>query len=366
VFEIRKATRKRAKARIGISGASGSGKTYSSLLIAFGLCSGKENPKIGVIDTENSSAELYAPNFEHLGGYYVIQLFPPYDPQKYIDAIHAFERENFDVIIIDSLSHAWAGTGGLLEQRDKLIDTGSNSFSSWRDISPLHNRLVETILTSSAHIIATFRAKTAYVVAQDGDKTRIIKAGLAPVQRPGIEYEFTTFFELTEDHNCKATKDRTGLFDQQIFVPTIETGQKISEYLNSGVDPVHVFIDEMKKATTLEELKVIWDRISPEVVRLNTRDRERVVSIKNELKEKLSKTAPPTVTSPLKTATITPSPGTATSTKKEPWGKSKTTQDQKATTARTVTAPAATVATETEEDESDFDFENPVEGDDPF
>jgi len=310
MFEIRKATRKKAKARIGISGASGSGKTYSSLLIAFGLCANKENPKVGIIDTENSSAELYAPDFEHLGGYYVIQLFPPYDPQKYIDAIKAFENENFDVIIIDSLSHAWAGTGGLLDQHSKLIDTGSNSFSAWRDVSPLHNRLVEAILTSSAHIIATFRAKTAYVVTNENDRTRIIKAGLEPVQRPGIEYEFTTFFELSQDHNCRATKDRTGIFDQQVFIPTIETGKKIAEYLESGIDPVAELITEVKKATSLEHLKSIWDTIVDRVIRLNQKDREKVVAIKNELKELFSKknTFTPTTDTTRKTASSITSP----------------------------------------------------------
>ncbi|MGB9810822.1 MAG: AAA family ATPase [Dictyoglomus turgidum] len=282
MFVIRKATRKKAKARIGIAGASGSGKTYSALLIAFGLA---PEGKVGVIDTENASAELYAPEFEKYGGYYVITLSPPYDPRQYIEAIKTFERENFDVIIIDSLSHAWAGTGGLLDQHTQLLEAGQNSFMAWKEITPKYNKLVEAILLSSAHIIATFRAKAGYAIDTSEGKAKIIKVGMNPIQRDGIEYEFTTFFELTAEHLAKATKDRTGLFDQEVFVPTVETGQRIREYLESGVDPKEEIKKELSSASSLEELKSAWEKLAPQIARLSNQDRDELVELKNKLKE---------------------------------------------------------------------------------
>jgi len=289
MFTIRKATRKKAKARIGIAGASGSGKTYSSLLIAFGLAD-ESNPKVGVIDTENASAELYAPEFEKYGGYYVITLTPPFDPLQYIEAMKAFEKENFDVIIIDSLSHAWAGTGGLLEQHTKLIESGQTNFSAWKGITPKHNKLMESIILSPAHVISTFRAKSAYLVDNSEGKTKIIKVGTTPIQREGIEYEFTIFMELNPDHTAKVTKDRTGLFDQKLFIPKIETGIKVKKYLESGITLEEELIMVLRQAKTLDELKALWEkRVSFEIISLKEEQRQKIIECKNEMKKKLTK-----------------------------------------------------------------------------
>lgn len=227
---FRKAERKKAKARVGISGPSGAGKTYSALLMAFGL--GK---KIAMIDTENGSGDLYA----HLGEYDICQIQAPYEPKKYIDAIKLAEKAGYEVIIIDSLTHAWAGDGGLLDQHGKIADSGkTNSFAAWRTITPKHNELVEAMIQSSCHIIATVRSKTEYVQQKnDNGKTEIKKVGLAPVQRDGMEYEFTIFFDLGVDHNANASKDRTSLFDGRYIKPSIEIGKQLLQWLESGAEP---------------------------------------------------------------------------------------------------------------------------------
>lgn len=290
-YQIQRATRKKAKARIGISGPSGSGKTYSALLLAFGLLDGKEDPKVGVIDTEQHSAELYAPDFDPLGGYWVIPLEPPFTPQKYIDALRTFEEENFDVVIIDSLSHAWAGTGGLLDQHGKIVDSGINPFTAWREITPQHNTLVEAMLQSPCHIIATLRAKTEYVIQETDGKKTVVKVGMGPVQRDGMEYEFTTFFELSHNHTCKATKDRTGLFDNQVFVITTETGKVIRDYLNTGEDVTAKVIEEvtrgLQEARTVEELKHVWDRYYKDMAKMSRAEVEPLVQLKNKRKQEL-------------------------------------------------------------------------------
>jgi hypothetical protein len=157
---IRKAERKKSKLRLALVGPTGAGKTYSALQLAFGL-----GIKIGLIDTEHGSGDLYA----DLGDYDVITLEPPYTVAKYRDAIRAFEDAGYDTIIVDSLSHAWSGEGGLLDKQGQLENSGKyrNSFATWREITPEHNKLVEQMLGSPAHVIATMRTKTEYVVKKD-------------------------------------------------------------------------------------------------------------------------------------------------------------------------------------------------------
>ena len=239
-MEFRKAERRKAKLRLGITGPAGSGKTYGALLIAKGL-----GGKTVLIDTENGSGDLYAALFD----YDVGRIQAPYTVQKYLQAIHDAEQAGYDTIIIDSLSHAWAGEGGLLDMQGKIADSSprGNSFAAWRQVTPWHNKLIDMILNSKCHIIATMRSKTEYIQAEnERGKTEIRKVGLAPVQRDGMDYEFTTVFDLGVNHSATTSKDRTSLFDGQIFKLSEETGQTLKTWLENGVD--------------MEERKRLWAR----------------------------------------------------------------------------------------------------------
>lgn len=226
---FKQAVRQVAKLRLALSGPSGSGKTYSALLIASGIV---PIEKVAVVDTENGSANLYA----NLGTYSVLTLHPPYTPKKYIEAIHAAEQEGFELVIIDSLSHAWNGEGGLLEQKDKATNAKykGNGWAAWREVTPEYNKLIETMLNSSCHIIATMRSKTEYMQDDSNGRKRIVKVGAAPIQRDGIEYEFTVVFDLSIDHVATVNKDRTHLFDGQYFVPTPDVGKTLKQWLDAG------------------------------------------------------------------------------------------------------------------------------------
>ncbi|MGE5623002.1 MAG: ATP-binding protein [Bacillota bacterium] len=260
-FEIHRATKRRAKLRLGMSGPAGSGKTYSALLIASGL-----GGRIGMIDTEHGSGDLYADLLPE--GYDVLTLTPPYTPARYIEAIHALEESGVSTIIVDSLTHAWSGEGGSLDRQGKIADKSGNSWQAWRQVTPEHNALVEALLQSPCHIIATMRAKTEYVQEKDErtGKQVVRKIGLAPIMRDGIEYEFTTFLELDVQHQAFVGKDRTRLFDGQIFKPDVDTGRQLLTWLNAGVDAPAVrrnampeeqkaeLIDSIYRADSLDEL----------------------------------------------------------------------------------------------------------------
>ena len=226
---FRKAERRKAKLRLAITGPAGSGKTYGALLIAQGL-----GGRIAMIDTENGSGDLYSA----ICDYDILNINAPFDPRKYIQAIHDAENESYDVLIIDSLSHCWISEGGLLDIKEQLAASGKyNSFSAWSKVTPLQNKLIEAMLTSKCHIIATMRSRTDYVqVVNDKGRTEIRKVGLAPVQRDGMDYEFSLVFDLNNEHTVTVSKDRTSLFDGQSFTLSPEIGSKLLNWLNSGKD----------------------------------------------------------------------------------------------------------------------------------
>lgn len=251
-FEIHRATKRRAKLRLGMSGPAGSGKTYSALLIASGL-----GGRIGMIDTEHGSGDLYADLLPE--GYDVLSLPPPFTPARYIEALHALEQAGCDTIIVDSLTHAWSGEGGSLDRQGKIADKSGNSWQAWRQVTPEHNALVEALLQSPCHIIATMRAKTEYVQERDErtGKNIVRKIGLAPIMRDGIEYEFTVFFELDVQHMAFVGKDRTRLFDGTIFKPGVETGQELLGWLDAGVEDIKVMRNKMRDEQKIELIDAI-------------------------------------------------------------------------------------------------------------
>lgn len=243
---LKKAQRKRVKLKIGLAAPSGGGKTASSLILGYGLLKG-EHPtwsddqiwdKIAIIDTENGSGELYANckiGGTVIGAYNAISLEPPYEPNKYMDAINACKDAGMEVCIVDSLSHAWSGRGGLLEKQGNVSKRTGNSYTAWREITPLHNALVDTLLQTDMHVICTMRSKTEYVQEKDEKgRTTVRKVGMAPVQRDGMEYEFSMFLEIDADHQAFVSKDRTGVIDGQYFTVTPDVGIKLAHWLEGG------------------------------------------------------------------------------------------------------------------------------------
>ncbi|MBP2619094.1 AAA family ATPase [Chryseobacterium jejuense] len=227
-MQLKQSQRQQVKLRLGLSGASGFGKTKSALLLAYGMT--QDWSRIAVIDTENSSASLYS----DLGNYNVLDLETPYSPERYIQAIELCEKSGIEVIIIDSVSHEWNGTGGCLDIHEKL----GGRFQDWANVTPRHQAFINKILQSSCHIITTTRRKIDYSldVGSNG-KTQVVKHGTKEITREGFEYELTINFELVnENHLCKASKDRTGLFmNKPEFIITSDTGQLILDWCNSGI-----------------------------------------------------------------------------------------------------------------------------------
>lgn len=258
-FIIRKAERRQAKLRLALIGVSGSGKSLGAINIAKGM-----GGKFVVIDTEHGSADIYA----KVADYDVLTLDKPFTPEKYINAIRACEDAGYTTIIIDSLSHAWAGEGGALDMHTVATQASAskNSYMAWKDVTPWHNKLVNTILQSPAHIITTMRVKTHYDLIDVNGKKKPVKIGLAPIQQGDMEYEFTVVLSIDKDsHLCTSSKDRTSIFENNHEALSPETGKRIMEWLNDGRSEKDVMHEEVQNITdklntseTLEALRALF------------------------------------------------------------------------------------------------------------
>src|SRR6056297_336507 len=222
---FKKAKRTGTHIKLAITGPSGSGKTYSALRLATGLT---DNGKIALIDTENESASLYAADFN----FDVTNVEAPYTIDKLVNATKFVLKNDYDVLIVDSASHFW---DGVLVYKYSLDKRGGNSFANWNTANEHYKLMLRAILFSKIHVITCMRSKMEYVL-QENDKGKQVpkKVGMAPIMRDGVEYEFTTVFDLDIAHQAQASKDRTQLFSDHIFRITEQTGIQIKEWLHSG------------------------------------------------------------------------------------------------------------------------------------
>ncbi|WP_433963086.1 ATP-binding protein [Pseudomonas kurunegalensis] len=227
----------------------------SALLMAKGL-----GGRIAVIDTEHGSASLYA----DIADFDVLELHAPYSPERYAEAITAAEQAGYSVLIVDSYSHEWTGSGGCLESNEKLAHQKfkGNTWAAWNETTPRHRKLTDKILTSPLHIICTMRSKTETV---QGEGKKVIKLGMKSEQRDGTDYEFTVVLDITHDgHAAIASKDRTKLFDQPEVISE-DTGRRLLAWLNDGKSQADLQATALQDALskipvteTMQELQSVY------------------------------------------------------------------------------------------------------------
>lgn len=253
-FEFKKASKKSAWLRAALIGPAGSGKTYSALAVATGL-----GARVAVIDTEHGSASKYADAF----AFDVLEL-DSFAPRTYVEALQAATAAGYDVVVVDSLSHAWMGKDGALEMVDRAAKTSrsGNSFDAWRSVTPEHNKLVEAMLACRAHLIVTLRAKTEYVLEEDARGKKVPrKVGMAPVQRDGLEYEFDVCGELSMDNELVVTKTRcSALAGQVIARPGRDLAATLRTWLTDGSEPPAPVVVAPTEADALDALMDALDQ----------------------------------------------------------------------------------------------------------
>jgi len=259
-FTFAPAAKVQEKARVALDGPSGSGKTYTGLVTAFAL-----GEKVAVVDTERGSASKYAGlngwRFDTLKLHY----FAPLDLSK---ALAAAGSQGYDVVLVDSLSHFWSGSGGMLEQVDEAARRGygGNSFGGWKEARPMERAMIDALLGYPGHVIVTMRTKTEWVIEEDQRGKKVPrKLGTKPEQREGIEYEFDIVADLDIENTLVVSKSRIpDLAGAVIRKPDGEFGRTIREWLSEG-EPGRLSSDYRDEAldpdTPFERLREIHGEV---------------------------------------------------------------------------------------------------------
>ncbi len=246
-----KAEKSKARLRMAIFGTAGSGKTFTALRVATGIAKSL-NSRIAVIDTERGSASKYADRFD----FDTLELTPA-KIENYTSAFADAEKAGYKVLVIDSMSHGWQE---LLEEIEALAKQryNGNTFRAWGEGTPKQREFIDAMLAFNGHIIATMRAKTDYIISDDGKgKMKPQRVGLAPEQGKGIEYEFDLLAEINAEHYATIIKDRTGKYqDKGIEKPGEEWGAELVAWLNEGAEIINKpKSEEPKKETPKTETK---------------------------------------------------------------------------------------------------------------
>lgn len=208
-YSFRPATRTNVSLLIGLAGGTGSGKTFSSFRLASGLSAGK---RFAVIDTENGRASYYADDFQ----FDVLEIHAPFSPDAYTRAIQAADAAGYGVIVVDSMSHVWAGDGGVLDMQEAELDRMAGDdwkkreavkMAAWIRPKKAHKDMVQALLQVKAHVILCFRAEPKIEMVREDGKTKIVpKASLTgldgwlPVCDKNLPFELTCSFLMMADH----------------------------------------------------------------------------------------------------------------------------------------------------------------------
>ena len=268
-IEFTPAVRRKTRARVALCGPSGSGKTYTALAFAHVFAPGS----IALIDTEKESADGY----EGLNGWHWASFKPvTYEPEVLIDALAAAAAAGMECVVIDSLSHFWMGTGGMLEQVDNSAkrSRSGNSFAGWKEMRPAERRMIEAMTSYPGHLIVTMRTKTEWVI-QDNErgKKEPRRIGTKPEQREGIEYEFSVVADMDLDNVLTVTKTRVPPLKRAVVAePGPDFAQTILDWLNDGGDAapdVNDYRDRaLGKHATREDLLALLAEVEDSKVNL--------------------------------------------------------------------------------------------------
>ncbi|WP_350300621.1 AAA family ATPase [Peribacillus frigoritolerans] len=264
MFQVTEAEREKEKAVVGFIGCSGSGKTVSALVVAYGMMKeaypdASESElwlKIGVVDTEHRRSKLYA-NLQigdiRIGKFRHIDFTPPFTTDRYQMAVQTIKAAGAEVVIVDSISHNWMGEGGIVETHGQM---SGNSFQNWGKLAPETTKLIKTLTQNNVHILATFRTKTEYVVEPNSEgKMAPRKVGTKPVQKEEMEYEFMLNFIIDIDHVADVSKDNTQMFEGKPQKITVDVGRKLFRWLELGIDVKAE--EEDRRVSLIEQVKAI-------------------------------------------------------------------------------------------------------------
>lgn len=270
VLNIRPVQSGQSKAVIGIAGQSGDGKTYTALLIARGMVN--KASEIGFLDTENKRGSLYADILD--GKFMIGDLHPPFSPKRYSEAIQEFQDAGVKVLVIDSVTHEYEGTGGLDDIANAPKVNGEvRKVADWNTAKREHRGFMNVLLQSNMDIICCIRARDKVKVEIIKGKQEFVPQGLQPICEKNFMFEMTVSIMMGNEGKTQQPlklpsflRESFGKGDDYLG---IETGKKIRKWLDQGEkeDPE---IERLKSESLMicekgvAELTKLWETLTKE------------------------------------------------------------------------------------------------------
>lgn len=255
ILNIREAVRAGSRVVIGIAGPSGSGKTYTALKIARGMVSSPR--EIGFLDTENRRGSLYADILD--GKFLIGDLYAPFSPARYRQAIEEFQAAGVKVLVVDSVSHEWEGDGGCEE-----IAASGGKMANWKLAKSEHKKFMSALLQSDMHIIACIRAREKVDFKNPRDP---VSLGLQPICEKNFMFEMTASMMMWDSGRnqqfLKMPSDLVSVFGDGSNYLNESHGKALIEWVNSG-EKVNEELEywrsrlQMKANDGLQALKAEW------------------------------------------------------------------------------------------------------------
>lgn len=259
-FQFAPAVREQVSLLIALAGASGSGKTFSALRLAKGM---SPNGKIAFIDTEARRGLHYAEEFQFIHA----DMRPPFAPARFIEAIQAAEASGAEVVIIDSFSHEYDGSGGIIDWADRLAADGVKSPGNWKEPKGAHKKLMNALLQCRASIIFCLRADEKIEILRENNKTVVRPLGWMPICEKRFMFEMTASFTLTPDRPGiphfdlphKLQRQHRGMFTDQKPIGE-DSGLALAEWARGGAPaPTHAEFRQTEQMTETSDDLMAWD-----------------------------------------------------------------------------------------------------------
>ena len=273
VIQIREAQRAGARLVIGLAGVSGSGKTYSALQLAYGLANGNAK-KVGLLDTENRRGSLYADALKNKQGqvqrFLIGDLYAPFSPQRYVDAILEFQKAGVEVLVIDSGSHEWEGTGGC----EDIANDGNPKNPRWNEAKRQHKRFMNTLLACDMHIIVCLRAREKVKLVRRDGKTEYEPQGVLPVCEKNFLFELTASLLMWDEGKSqdvmKCPAELRGILGRGTDYLTARDGLALRKWVEGGgqLDPaIEAARNTLRTVTErgVNAVREAWDAYSDDI-----------------------------------------------------------------------------------------------------
>ncbi len=228
---FRKAKAEQAALKIGLYGPPGSGKTFTSLLIAEGLAK-ISNKRVAYVDTERGT-DFYCKSVPtrsiHPDAFDFDALYSR-SITEVLGAIRSLSPHEYGVVVLDSVTHLWESA--IAAYNGPKTRAGTLPMQAWGRIKKPYKDLMAALLSAPLHVLICGRQGVEY--AEDEETSELKAVGYKMKAEGETPYEPHILIRMeavkpkrtneTATIVAYAEKDRTGILaGRSVANPTFQT-----------------------------------------------------------------------------------------------------------------------------------------------